>query len=109
MGAPCGPRDTALPSGRATRPQWQPLTRVEAARFSPALPALRSRPAWLSVFCGIATPAGPDRRGSRDSGQTANMVLAGSDETRPPEQRVRRALQCADYWAAATAFNQPAT
>jgi hypothetical protein len=56
-------------------------------------------------FCGTATPASPDRRGSRDSGQTANMVLAVVQiETRPPEQRVRRALQCADYWPAATAF-----
>ena len=42
----------------------------------------------------------PGRRGSRDSGQTANMVLLVVQiETGPPEQRVRRALQCADHRA----------
>ena len=50
------------------------------------------------------------RRGSRDSGQTANMVLAEVQiETGPPEQRVRRALQCVDQGPDTPTFDQPST
>jgi hypothetical protein len=76
-----GLRDTAS-AAQNTVWKWRivpPLPRQEAGR--------RGR------FEGRTTPAKPSRRGSRDSGQTANTALAAVQiETGPPEQRVRRAL-----------------
>ena len=77
MGAPAGLRDTASASGRFASPCPAPSG---------------SRSAWQ--FWGTATPANPGRRGSRDSGQTANIVLVVVQiETCPPEQRIGAAAE----------------
>jgi hypothetical protein len=73
---------------------WRPsLTARGQRRFglkwrtAPTLPPSGSRSAWQVL--GQTTPANPSRRGSRDSGQNANMVLLVVQiETRPPEQRI---------------------
>ena len=77
-----------------------------AHRPSPAPSGSRS--AWQ--VWGTDHAGQPGRRGSRDSGQTANMLLVVVQiETRPPEQLIRPALQRADHRPNAAAFNQPAT
>ena len=82
-------------------------TRFEVAHRPCPAPQVAGR---RGRFGGRTTPANPSRRCSRDSGQTANMVLLVVQiETGPPEQRVRRALQCADHRADAMTFDQPAT